>query len=130
MSRDEKHWKPASTAITAGRAASGSSLAPALWGSSVWQSSCMDDANQRATSMRPGQFYGRYANPTVRSFEEAIAELEGAEDAMAFASGMGAIATTILTFCSAGSHVVAPRHAGNRRRFVVLRRQVGHGRGT
>jgi len=69
----------------------------------------MDDANQRATSMRPGQFYGRYANPTVRSFEEAIAELEGAEEAMAFASGMGAIATTVLTFCSAGSHIVAPR---------------------
>ena len=109
MSRDEKHLKPASTAITAGRAASGSSLAPALWGSSVWQSTCMDDANQRATSMRPGQFYGRYANPTVRSFEEAIAELEGAEEAMAFASGMGAIATTVLTFCSAGSHIVAPR---------------------
>ena len=43
MSRDEKHLKPASTAITAGRAASGSSLAPALWGSSVWQSTGMDD---------------------------------------------------------------------------------------
>lgn len=69
----------------------------------------MDDANQRATSIRPGQFYGRYANPTVRSFEEALAELEGAEEAMAFASGMGALATTVLTFCSAGSHVVAPR---------------------
>ena len=75
----------------------------------MWQSSGMDDANQRATSMRPGQFYGRYANPTVRSFEEAIAELEGAEDAMAFGSGMGAIATVVLTFCSAGSHIVAPR---------------------
>lgn len=109
MSRDEQHLKPASTAITAGREASGSSLAPALWGSSVWQSTCMDDANQRATSIRPGQFYGRYANPTVRSFEEALAELEGAEEAMAFASGMGALATTVLTFCSAGSHVVAPR---------------------
>jgi cystathionine beta-lyase/cystathionine gamma-synthase len=110
VSRDEQHpLKPASTAITAGRAASGSSLAPALWGSSVWQSTCMDDANQRATSLRPGQFYGRYANPTVRSFEEAIAELEGAEEAMAFASGMGAIATTVLTLCSAGDHIVAPR---------------------
>jgi cystathionine beta-lyase/cystathionine gamma-synthase len=109
VSRDEKHLKPASTAITAGRAASGSSLAPAPWGSSVWQSTCMDDANQRATSLRPGQFYGRYANPTVRSFEEAIAELEGAEEAMAFASGMGALATTVLTLCSAGDHIVAPR---------------------
>jgi cystathionine beta-lyase/cystathionine gamma-synthase len=76
----------------------------------------MDDANQRATSLRPGQFYGRYANPTVRSFEEAIAELEGAEEAMAFASGMGAIATTVLTLCSAGDHIVAPRqiYAGTR----------------
>jgi O-acetylhomoserine/O-acetylserine sulfhydrylase-like pyridoxal-dependent enzyme len=73
VSHNDKHLKPASTAITAGRAASGSSLAPALWGSSVWQSTCMDDANPRATSMRPGQFYGRYANPTVRSFEVAIA---------------------------------------------------------
>ena len=31
MSREESHLRPASTAITAGRAASGSSLAPALW---------------------------------------------------------------------------------------------------
>jgi cystathionine beta-lyase/cystathionine gamma-synthase len=101
--------KPASTAITAGRAASGSSLAPALWASSVWQSTCLDDAHRRATEMRPDEFYGRYANPTVRSFEQAIAELEGAEDAMAFGSGMGAIATTVLTVCSSGDHIVAAR---------------------
>jgi cystathionine beta-lyase/cystathionine gamma-synthase len=101
--------KPASTAITAGRAASGSSLAPALWASSVWQSTCLDDAHRRATEMRPDEFYGRYANPTVRSFEQAITELEGAEDAMAFGSGMGAIATTVLTLCSSGDHIVAAR---------------------
>ena len=45
----------------------------------------------------------------MRSFEEAIAELEGAEEALAFASGMGAITSTILALCSSGDHIVAQR---------------------
>ena len=101
--------RPASLAVQVGRAASGSSMAPPLWASSVWESTCLDDAHRRATALRADEFYGRYANPTVRSFEQAIAELEGAEDAMAFASGMGAVASTILALCSAGDHVVATR---------------------
>jgi cystathionine beta-lyase/cystathionine gamma-synthase len=100
---------PETLAITAGRRASGSSLAPALWASSTWESEGLDDAHRRATSMRHGDFYSRYANPTVRSFEEAMAELEGAEEALAFASGMGAIASTIMALCSSGSHIVAQR---------------------
>jgi cystathionine beta-lyase/cystathionine gamma-synthase len=96
-------------AITAGRCSSGSSLAPALWASSTWESEDLDDANRRATSIRHGDFYSRYANPTVRSFERAMAELEGAEDSLAFASGMGALASTVLALCSSGSHVVAQR---------------------
>jgi cystathionine beta-lyase/cystathionine gamma-synthase len=69
----------------------------------------MDDAHRRATRLRADEFYGRYANPTVRSFEEVIAELEGAEDAMAFGSGMGAIASTVLALCSSGDHIVAAK---------------------
>lgn len=84
-------------------------MAPALWASSVWESEGFDDAHRRATAMRADEFYGRYANPTVRSFEQAIAELEGAEDAMAFGSGMGALASTILALCSAGDHLVATK---------------------
>lgn len=100
---------PATQAITAGRTASGRSLAPALWASSTWESESLDDAHQRATGVRQTDFYSRYCNPTVRSFEEAVRDLEGAEDSLAFASGMGAIASTILALCSAGSHVVAQR---------------------
>ena len=59
--------------------------------------------------MRGSEFYSRYSNPTVRSFEEAIAELEGADDALAFASGMGALASTVLAICSSGDHIVAQR---------------------
>lgn len=67
----------------------------------------MDDTTRRATGQRVGEFYGRYSNPTVAQFESAIADLEGAEAAIAFGSGMGAIASLIYTFCSSGSHIVA-----------------------
>lgn len=105
----DRDLRPASRAIRSGRGSSGASLAPALWASSVWESSCLDDANRRAIATRADEFYGRYGNPTVRSFEQAIAELEAAEDALAFASGMGAIASTVLALCSSGDHVVAAK---------------------
>jgi len=100
---------PETLAITAGRAASGASLAPALWASSTWESESLDDAHRRATGLRHDGFYSRYSNPTVRSFEQAIAELEGAEESLAFASGMGAVASTVFALCSSGSHIVAQR---------------------
>jgi len=100
---------PATRAITAGRRHQGNSLTAPLWGTSTWQTEGLDDTRKRATGMRPGDFYSRYNNPTVRSFEEAVAELEGAEDALAFASGMGAIASTIFALCSAGDHIVIGR---------------------
>jgi cystathionine beta-lyase/cystathionine gamma-synthase len=104
----EQH-QPATQAITSGRGASGTSLAPALWASTVWESDSLVDARRRATGTRASEFYSRYGNPTVRSFEESIATLEGAEDALAFASGMGAIASVVLSMCSAGDHIVAQR---------------------
>lgn len=101
--------QPATAAIVAGRGASGTSLAPALWASTTWESEGFDDAKRRATGLRMGEFYSRYANPTVRSFEEAVAALEGADDSLAFASGMGAVSAVILALCAHGDHIVAQR---------------------
>lgn len=98
--------EPDTTAITAGRDES-ASLSPALWPSTVWESDTLDDATRRATGLRSDHFYARFANPTVAQFEKAIAQLEGAEAALAFGSGMGAIASLILAFCGSGSHIVA-----------------------
>ena len=106
----EPQHQPATRAITSGRAASGTSLAPALWASSVWQSTGMVDARRRATGVRCDEFYSRYSNPTVRSFEDAVADLEGAEASLAFASGMGAITSVVLALCSKGDHIVAQRN--------------------
>jgi cystathionine beta-lyase/cystathionine gamma-synthase len=62
-----------------------------------------------ATDPNENQFYTRYGNPTVAAFEEAIAELEGAESARAFSSGMGAISAVVLGLCSSGDHIVTQR---------------------
>jgi cystathionine beta-lyase/cystathionine gamma-synthase len=107
MSTEPQHLD--TTAIRAGRSANGTSLAPPLWGSSVWTSPSLDHARKAAVGSRAACFYGRFANPTVTAFEEAVASLEGAEAALAFASGMGAVSAVILALCSAGDHVVAQR---------------------
>lgn len=99
-----------SIAIRAGRRANGMSLAAPIWASTVWETESLDDARRRSTGARKEHFYARYANPTVNSFEDAVAVLEGAESALAFGSGMGAIATIVMALCSPGSHVVAQKH--------------------
>jgi cystathionine beta-lyase/cystathionine gamma-synthase len=97
---------PDTHAITSGRDDS-RSLSPAIWPNSVWESDSLADATRRATGLRSEAFYSRFANPTVTQFENAVADLEGAESALAFGSGMGAIASVILAFCGSGSHIVA-----------------------
>jgi len=101
--------QPATTAITAGRDDSGS-LAPSLTPSSTWTSSGLEESHRQATAIHETKNYSRYANPTVESFEKAIAELENTQAALAFGSGMGAISTVVLALCSKGDHIVAQRN--------------------
>ncbi|MCY3671657.1 MAG: PLP-dependent aspartate aminotransferase family protein [Alphaproteobacteria bacterium] len=55
-----------------------------------------------------GYTYSRDANPTVAHVEEVLAELDGAEDALVFSSGMAAVAT-FFDSLGTGDHVAAPR---------------------
>jgi O-succinylhomoserine sulfhydrylase len=57
----------------------------------------------------PGNVYSRYTNPTVASFEERMAALEGGEQAVATSTGMSAILATVMSFCSAGDHVLVSK---------------------
>ncbi|MEA3350077.1 MAG: aminotransferase class I/II-fold pyridoxal phosphate-dependent enzyme [Chloroflexota bacterium] len=63
---------------------------------------------QRKESGKPKmrQEYGRYGNPTQQVVERKIAALEGGERCLLFASGMSAITTALLTFLSAGDHLI------------------------
>ncbi len=68
----------------------------------------MDDLDAIFAGTREGYVYSRYGNPTVRAFEQAVAALEGAEDAIACASGMAAIHLALMAAgCQAGTTVVA-----------------------
>jgi cystathionine beta-lyase/cystathionine gamma-synthase len=96
-------------AIRAGRADNDTALAPILWATTTFVTPTVDEGRRFATMAGPHRFYSRYGNPTVRGFEDAVAELEGAESARAFASGMGAISAVVLGLCSKGDHIVAQR---------------------
>lgn len=94
------------TAITAGRRGA-RGLSADISTSTVWTSHGLSATHDEIVRGRGGKAYSRYSNPTVRQFEEAVAELESAEDALAFASGMGALATVVFALCSPGDHIVA-----------------------
>jgi methionine-gamma-lyase len=58
-----------------------------------------------------GNVYARLWNPTVARFESALAQLEGTDEAVAFASGMAAVTAAVLAARArqGGSHIVAVR---------------------
>lgn len=102
-------WAPETLAVTAGRDHNTDSLAPVLWPTSAFIAADADAAFAGATAVGSTRFYSRYGNPTVADFESAIATLEGAEAARAFASGMGAVSAVVLGLCSSGDHIVSQR---------------------
>ena len=67
------------------------------------------EAAARFAGEEQGNVYSRYTNPTVRTFEERLAALEGAEDCVATASGMAAIYSTVVAHLKAGDSVVVSR---------------------
>jgi methionine-gamma-lyase len=69
------------------------------------------DAEQGAAiheGEQPGYFYGRMGNPTQSALETALCQIEGGEAALALASGMAAVTTTLMTLLRSGDHIVAP----------------------
>lgn len=77
----------------------------------IYQTSTFEvtDSEQQVRATSTDMFYTRYGNPTHTVAEAAIAELEGADAALLFASGMGAITTSVLALLKSGDHVVAQR---------------------
>jgi O-succinylhomoserine sulfhydrylase len=67
------------------------------------------EAAARFAGDEPGNVYSRYTNPTVRTFERRMAALEGAEQAVATASGMAAILSTCMALLEKGDHAVVSR---------------------
>jgi O-succinylhomoserine sulfhydrylase len=67
------------------------------------------EAAARFSGEQPGNIYSRFTNPTVRTFEERLAAMEGAERCVATASGMSAITATCIGILKTGDHIVSSR---------------------
>ena len=67
----------------------------------------IDTWHKVALEEAQGFIYSRNANPTVRAFEDKVKELEGAQAATSFSSGMAAISNTLATFLKPGERIVS-----------------------
>ena len=106
MSENSSH-NQATRAISSGRGANDHGLSVPIWATAVWESDSAEHAYDMAHTVGPDEFYSRHGNPTVSAFADAVADMEDAEGALAFASGMGALASVVFALCSTGSHIVA-----------------------
>lgn len=84
-------------------------LVPPLYLATTYHLGTTDNGAAVFSGEKEGYVYTRWANPTVSVLEKRVAALEGAEDALATASGMAAITTTLLATLKAGDHVVAAK---------------------
>ncbi len=77
----------------------------------IFQTSTFEvtDNDEQLRATHTDHFYTRYGNPTNTVAEQTIAQLEGVDAALTFASGMGAITTTLMALLKSGDHIVAQR---------------------
>jgi O-acetylhomoserine (thiol)-lyase len=74
-----------------------------------------------------GHIYSRISNPTVASFEERVASLEGGLGAIAFSSGLAAQLGVVLTLAQNGDHIVSSQnvYGGTVTQFGITLRRMG-----
>ncbi|MDM4762111.1 O-acetylhomoserine aminocarboxypropyltransferase/cysteine synthase [Galbitalea sp. SE-J8] len=105
----DRSWGFRTRAIHAGTipdAVSGARALP-IYQSTAFVFDDTTDAAARFALQKYGNIYSRLANPTVASFEERVASLEGGIGAVATASGLSAEFITFATLAGAGDHIVA-----------------------
>lgn len=71
-----------------------------------------EDAEEMRASFseeKERNIYSRFSNPNTSEFIQKVSQMEGAEDGVAFSSGMGAVFGTFATFLNAGDHLISAR---------------------
>jgi len=83
-------------------------VAPPIYQTATFYYDTAEEGARLGREVPPGYVYTRWANPTTRLLEERVALLEGAEESLATASGMGAVSCAVLTAVRPGEHAIAP----------------------
>jgi len=107
---DELAWSQETLAVRAGhdRTAEQEHSEPIFPTSSFVYSSAAEAA-RKFSGEEAGNVYSRFTNPTVRTFEQRLAAMEGGERCVATSSGMSAILATAMALLNAGDEIVASR---------------------
>ena len=82
-------------------------LTAPIYQNSVFEIDSLEQVDDIYEGRQDGFIYSRDANPNVAILEQIVAELENADDSVAFASGLGAIAVTLLSLAESGDTLVA-----------------------
>jgi O-succinylhomoserine sulfhydrylase len=108
---DDPHsWGPATQAVRGGMTRTPfGETAEAMFLTQSFVYDSAEAANARFAGENPGYIYSRYANPTVKMFEDRLALIEGAEFCRSTTSGMAAIFTALSGLVRAGDHILASR---------------------
>src|SRR5690349_24918181 len=96
----------ASLAVAHDEANAFDAVVPPIVQTSLFTFSSYAEMEETYKGLKVRPTYSRGLNPTVRIFEEKVAAMEGAEDGLAFGSGMAAISSTVITFVKPGDRVV------------------------
>ncbi|QOR65853.1 methionine gamma-lyase [Cytobacillus suaedae] len=85
------------------------SLTPPLFQTSTFTFETAEQGERRFAGAEDGFIYSRLGNPTVRTLEERIALIEGAEAGLAFGSGMAAVSAVLLALTKTGDHILCSK---------------------
>ena len=110
MSNFDEEWALETLAVRAGqvRTAEGEHSEP-IFPTSSYVFPSAAEAAARFSGESQGNIYSRFTNPTVRTFEQRLAVLEGGDSCVATSSGMSAILSTCIAVLKTGDHVVSSR---------------------
>lgn len=123
-SKDHKdstaRWHPATMLVHGGTLRSQfGETSEAIFLNSGYVYDSAEQAEARFKGDEEGFVYSRYANPTVDMFEKRMCALEGAEAARGTASGMAAVAASLLSHLKAGDHILSARALFGSCRYIV-----------
>src|SRR5581483_5193734 len=81
----------------------------------------LEETERYLRGERPGFFYSRASNPTTRQLELLLAELQGREECLVAASGVGAVAQALLALTKQGDHILCFIETYNPTRYLIRR---------
>jgi cystathionine beta-lyase/cystathionine gamma-synthase len=102
-------------------AADNHSVVAPIYQSVKFEFDSLDETERFFRGERPGFFYSRASNPTTRQLELLLAELQGRDDCLVCASGVGAISQTLLALTKQGDHIICFVETYNPTRYLIRR---------